>query len=290
MAAVILPAIFKLPPTPTPPVTIKAPVVVVVDAVLLLIFTAVENDLFDSTSVVDLPTNVSADEGNVKTPPLFKTGLFIVGAVNVLLVKVSVVDLPNNVSVEVGKVNVPTFVIVEIVGAVNVLFVNVSTVIFPTSVSVASGNVIVLFTVFDIANVVVFPVVVFERLNTSVFEISVAFTIAVELSDKFLFNKVSVVDLPTNVSANVGNVNTPPLFKIGLFNVGTINVLFVNVSVVALPTNVSADVGNVNTPPLFKTGLFIVGAVNVLFVKVSAVALPISVSVASGNVIVFFLL
>jgi hypothetical protein len=62
----------------------------------------------------------------VATPE--KTGVLIVGEVNVLFVNVSVVALPTNVSGPAGNVNAPTLPDKDgfvIVGEVNVLPVNV---------------------------------------------------------------------------------------------------------------------------------------------------------------------
>ena len=88
----------------------------------------------------------------------------------------SVVARPTKVSVEVGNVNVPVLMIDEIAGVVNVLFVNVSVPVNETKLS--SDN-----AVLNSANV---PVMVFV------------------VSETDLFDNVSVVAFPTNVSVAFG--------------------------------------------------------------------------------------
>ena len=67
----------------------------------------------------------------------------------------------------------------------------------------------------------------------------------------------------------VGRVSVPVLLIVEI--TGAVNVLFVSVSVVSLPTSVSAVVGNVIVLLLLVIVL-ITGAVNVLFVNVFVVA------------------
>lgn len=66
----------------------------------------------------------------------------------------------------------------------------------------------------------------------------------VVLSAKVLFDNVSVVANPTNVSVDVGNVSVPVLRMVDIL--GAVKVLLVRVSVVPRATIVSVASGRVN--------------------------------------------
>ena len=111
-------------------------------------------------------------------------------------------------------------------------------------------------------------------------------------SSRVLFNKVSVVFLPTNVSVVVGKViicccSAVPIFIEGLLSIGSVRVLLVKVSVVFFPTNVSVASGRVIKLPLDGVIAVIVGLSSVLFVNVSIVFFPTNVSVVVGKLIIF---
>ena len=75
-----------------------------------------------------------------------------------------------------------------------------------------------------------------------------------------MFVRISVVDLPTNVSVLVGKVRVPVLTIDEI--IGVVSVLLVRVSVVFLPTNVSVLVGRVKVPVFMideMVGVVIVG-------------------------------
>lgn len=133
----------------------------------------------------------------------------------------------------------PVLRIVAITGALNVLLLNVSVVDRPTNVSVASGKVMVRFAVWDPASVkiVLLPAALVTKPNFFVLSIGSAKKFVVVKS--VLFNIISVVFLATNVSIVFdGKVSVPvPLTMDAM--IGALNVLFDNVSVVERPTNVS---------------------------------------------------
>ena len=99
-----------------------------------------------------------------------------------------------------------------------------------------------------------------------------------------VFAAFKVVNFPEDaVVPPIGVLSIVPLWIVGAFIAGLVNVLFVNVSVVALPTNVSVLVGNVIVPVLEI--LEILGAVNVLFFNVCAVSLSTVTPVSMDNVL-----
>ncbi len=120
----------------------------------------------------------------------------------VLLVSVSVVALPTRVSVAVGKVNVPVLDIEEMTGVVKVLFVKVC-------VPVKVTKPLLFRTVAEMLPVLIASPVI-ELVESSV-----------------LFDKVSAVALPTNVSVAVGKVNVPVLEIVEM--TGVVKVLLVSV-------------------------------------------------------------
>ncbi len=234
----------------------------------------------------------------------------------VLFFNISVVFRATISSVCVGAttgrfINPAALTMVRMDGFVNVLFVNVSVVFRPTNVVVASGSVIALLFVFDVSNLVNVPFCAAVVSNINLVAPSIALTICVLVSIRFLFDNVSVVARPTRVSVAVGNVSVPVLLIAEM--IGLVSVLFVNVSVVARPTRVSVALGRVSTlftvcdpvivvvvpaVPAALNAILIVGSVastiavvvstSDLLVNVSVVALPTSVSVASGRVTTLF--
>ncbi len=162
--------------------------------------------------------------------------IFVVVSISDLLFNGSAVFLPINVSVSVGRVNVPVLMIVEIVGDVNVLLDSVCVVVVPTKVVVASGNVTTILLDCTPSNVKVVPVVADDVVKLILLVGSTGSMKAHDVLLNDLFDNVSVVALPINVSVFVGKVNVPVLTIVDIM--GAVNVLLVRVCVVSVPTRV----------------------------------------------------
>ena len=98
--------------------------------------------------------------------------------------------------------------------------------------------------------------------------------INVVVSERFLFVKVSVVDLPTSVSVTVGSVKVPVLEILEI--IGSVRVLLVSVCTESNPARVSLAFGRVIVRFTVCEEFTIVEVVPLLKVKADIVRFPTS--------------
>lgn len=109
----------------------------------------------------------------------------------------------------------------------------------------------------------------FTRISPDACDVAV---MVLEFTFMVLVSRVSIVSLATNVLVPVGMVTVPALDIVDMM--GKLSVLFESVSVVDLPTNVSlAELGSVRVNVLFLIWEM-VGVVRVLFVRISGLISP----------------